>query len=573
MLSPIRLLVPLAFIAVGTVTYAGCSGDDSSTSSSGAGGQGASGAASSTGTGAVCTPGATQSCYDGPANTQAVGICTAGTQTCATDGMSWGACIDAVLPAAEEACDTAEDDDCDGTANEADAGCLCAPGAAQSCYDGPMGTEGVGICAPGMQACAADGKSWEACAGAVLPAADDACDTLEDDDCDGMANETDAGCVCAPGATQSCYDGPVGTEGVGICTGGTQTCAADGMSWGTCMGQVLPAAETCSTPLDDDCNGMVNEGGLDCACVPDSVAPCYSGPANTENVGPCKGGMQVCDVQGTSYGPCMGEVVPQPETCNTPIDDNCNGTLNEGGSGCVCPPNAMVPCYSGPTGTQGVGNCKAGLALCNDQGTLLGSCMGEVLPQPETCNTPVDDDCDNQTNESGAGCVCLPNTVASCYTGPMGTQNVGICKPGLMACNMLGTAYGPCLGEVLPDPMDSCATTADDNCNGTINEGCPAVTYSVDVQPILQVKCAPCHTTGGSGGANLASSYAATQLLSYYCSGLTKGACTLVRVQNGSMPYGKGCTGNPVLDAGNPACLTAAEQATLQLWITGGQLP
>jgi hypothetical protein len=77
----------------------------------------------------------------------------------------------------------------------------------------------------------------------------------------------------------------------------------------------------------------------------------------------------------------------------------------------------------------------------------------------------------------------------------------------------------------------------------------------------------------GSGGANLASSYSSTQLASYYCPGNTKGACTIVRIQNGSMPAGAGCTGNPVTDAGNPACLTATEQATIQAWITGGQLP
>ena len=41
----------------------------------------------------------------------------------------------------------------------------------------------------------------------------------------------------------------------------------------------------------------------------------------------------------------------------------------------------------------------------------------------------------------------------------------------------------------------------------------------------------------------------------------------------GSMPQGGGCTGNPALDAAKPQCLTAAEQSTLQAWITGGQLP
>ena len=98
------------------------------------------------------------------------------------------------------------------------------------------------------------------------------------------------------------------------------------------------------------------------------------------------------------------------------------------------------------------------------------------------------------------------------------------------------------------------------------------VTYA-DVQPIYQSKCAPCHTVFASGGANFGTFYADSQLASYYCPAQTKGFCTLVRVQDGTMPAGAGCTGSPVLDSGNPLCLTAGEQATLSAWITQGQLP
>jgi hypothetical protein len=61
--------------------------------------------------------------------------------------------------------------------------------------------------------------------------------------------------LCAPGATQPCYDGPQGTEGVGLCQAGTQTCAPDGASWGACVGEVLPKPEDCATPFDEDCDG------------------------------------------------------------------------------------------------------------------------------------------------------------------------------------------------------------------------------------------------------------------------------------------------------------------------------
>jgi hypothetical protein len=43
---------------------------------------------------------------------------------------------------------------------------------------------------------------------------------------------------------------------VGICTGGTETCDAQGASWGACEGEVVPNAETCASTDDEDCDGL-----------------------------------------------------------------------------------------------------------------------------------------------------------------------------------------------------------------------------------------------------------------------------------------------------------------------------
>lgn len=165
-----------------------------------------------------------------------------------------------------------------------------------------------------------------------------------------------------------------------------------------------------------------------------------------------------------------------------------------GGSGgsipLFCTPGATEPCYSGPAGTAGVGICKAGTATCNALGTALGPCVGEVLPVTETCLTPADDDCDGQTNESGAGCVCLPNSTTSCYTGPAGTQGVGACKAGTATCNAQGTALGPCTGQVTPVP-ETCMTPVDDNCNGQVNEGCAAQTCGIYTESFDDGKADP----------------------------------------------------------------------------------
>jgi hypothetical protein len=161
----------------------------------------------------------------------------------------------------------------------------------------------------------------------------------------------------------------------------------------------------------------------------------------------------------------------------------------------------------------------------------------------------------------------------ACYDGPPGTEDVGACVGGVRTCANDGSSYGDCIGQVLPAPAEDCSTPDDDDCDGMANEDC--VTYAGTAQPIFQAHCAPCHTVGKSGGVNFASNYADTQGAAYpaACAGLNVGACALVRIKNGSMPKGKGCSGDPAMDAGKAACLTAAEQAALDAWIKGGELP
>jgi hypothetical protein len=76
-------------------------------------------------------------------------------------------------------------------------------------------------------------------------------------DSTGVVTEgTTMGGVCTPGEVEACYSGPPGTEGVGLCAAGERTCDGDGMGFGPCVGEVLPALETCDTPGDDDCDGQ-----------------------------------------------------------------------------------------------------------------------------------------------------------------------------------------------------------------------------------------------------------------------------------------------------------------------------
>jgi len=98
------------------------------------------------------------------------------------------------------------------------------------------------------------------------------------------------------------------------------------------------------------------------------------------------------------------------------------------------------------------------------------------------------------------------------------------------------------------------------------------VTWTNDVQPIFEELCAPCHTGLGIGDLDIGIEYDGATLPAFSgaCMGLTKGACTIVRIQSGQMPSGRGCSGDPVADAGNDACLDQAEQDIVQAWIDAG---
>ena len=104
-----------------------------------------------------------------------------------------------------------------------------------------------------------------------------------------------------------------------------------------------------------------------------------------------------------------------------------------------------------------------------------------------------------------------------------------------------------------------------------------AQTTFSDVHPVFVTRCSACHGVAGFGGfdianINIASAYSDSQLPSYYSPGQTKGYASLIRILDGTMPLVGGCTGDPTVDAGNPACATAEEISLLQSWITDGQL-
>ncbi|HAA56830.1 MAG TPA: hypothetical protein DCE42_18835 [Myxococcales bacterium] len=359
----------------------------------------------------ACKPGESQACYTGPNNTEGVGICKQGLQTCQPD-RTWGNCEGETLPGAKEICGNKLDDNCDGKTDAEDMGaCTCNPGQTQPCYSGPQGTAGTGVCKEGTQTCDSN-STWGACQGEVLPGAKEICGNKLDDNCDGKTDTADAAvCECDPQKTRPCYTGPQGTKNVGACKEGTQTCKADG-KWDVCKSDVTPQNETCDG-IDEDCDGNVDN-------VASGQNLCSTGKR-------CLGGKCVCDATSCPTGCCNASGNCVAAATNSQCGANGVACVNCGqgrvcsGGKCVC--NA-TSCPNGCCDANG--QCQTGKSntACGTGGIACKAC-----PSGQGCD-PSSQVCGCGPNTCSTGCC---NSLGKCVSST--TQACGVSGKACQACD------------------------------------------------------------------------------------------------------------------------------------------
>ena len=414
-----------------------------------------------------------------------------GTLTCKKGG---GDCDDtkvAIHPKAPEVCDGV-DNDCNGFADALDPGLpLTDP---QYCANQLGVCSGsakvISLCAGGVwQACSpTDYKKYDGsysnteicddkdnnCNGVV----DEGCDDDKDGYCDssfatlgfplscpkGGGDCDDSNSKTRPGAPELCDDLDENCNGVvdegcdkdkdGWCDasmtvfGGPTICPAGGGDCNDNNADIRPDAKEKCNAVDDDCNGSTDENWPDLGLV------CAGGK------GQCAvKGVKVCKADNTGSTCSIQPGPPQAEICDN-LDNDCNGATDEG-----CDDDFDQYCDANMGAIGHPYACLAGPGDCDDTNS-------DVHPGAKEICDNVDNDCDAKTDSDDGDILNDDPQLCEAQTGACaGSKKYAtMCKAGIWAkCDAPQyQGWNPFYSTV-----ENC-DNIDNDCNGASDEGCDA---------------------------------------------------------------------------------------------------
>jgi len=277
-----------------------------------------------------------------------------------------------------------------------------------------------GICAASNQASSCTFGSETFCQTGT-PEASDACDGL-DNDCDNNVDEDFLS------TSTNCGVGACSAIGLEICDNGNVV--------DTCLTGTPALNDTTCDAVDDDCDGTDDEDYVELNTI------CGIGACQSNGTTMCDGGVEINSCTN-------GTAAANDNVCNG-IDDDCDGNTDED--------------FETENTVCGVGECSStGETSCID-GNVSNSCI-VGSPATEICDG-LNNDCDAFTDENE-----LNNPLTqTCYTGPNGTEDIGICTGGTQTC-IAGSFGVICPGEVTPAVNDTTCDNRDQNCDGVPDEG------------------------------------------------------------------------------------------------------
>ncbi len=374
----------------------------------------------------------------------------------------------------------------------------------------PVGTPcsvGVGACQrAGRYLCRADLRVTLCDAVPAAPTAETCNGT--DDDCNGMVDEV---------APRTCFDGPAGSVGVGVCRAGTQACLAG--AWGPCATQVVPGAEACNG-LDDDCDGSVDEAVVQrCGELSWSMPGRYSRAVTPT---PPRAYVDACAQAGhRTYLPNaddgnVSEALPFAfQAFGVPATTayfTANGVLGFSAATWTFN-NTALPAMRGAqsvyafwddlalrdgicTATMGTAPNRTLVVEWHDAGffprteeahlnfeivLVEGSNLIEVLygrmegagdrALGSNATTGIQGDDTAGSTDTVSYNMARPMLTGSAIRwSPAPVDMRGICRAGSQTCR--AGAWSTCTGEVGPT-MERCGNMLDDDCDGTVDNGCP----------------------------------------------------------------------------------------------------